>query len=325
MSERVLITEIVFPDLTPERSVFEENGIEMIVTEAGSPDEIIREADGQRVDALLTATHIPITDAVFEEIDTLRTVSSYGIGVDHIDLEAATNHDVTVTNVPDYGVEEVSTHAVALLLSVTRSVPQYNEHVSNGSWDWEDEQPIERLQGKTLGLVAFGKIARRVSEKVSGFDFEVITYDPYVSEATAEDYGVEKVGFDELLRRSDLLSTHTPLTEETRQLFDMDAFRAMKETAIFVNTSRGGIVDESDLYDAIVGDEISGAALDVMEEEPPDGSPLIELDDVIITPHAAWYSEQSMEELQRKAAEEVVNVLQSGTPRYVVNGDAATT
>lgn len=319
MSDNVLVTETVFPDLEPERSVFEDTGINLIVSDASSAEEIVDAAEGQDVGALLTATHIHITEAIFENIETLTTVSSYGIGVDHIDLDAANAHDVTVTNVPDYSVEEVSTHAVSLLLASARRVPQYREHVNSGGWDWEVEAPLERLRGKTLGLVAFGKIARRVSEKVEGFDLTVITYDPHVSDDTFEEYGVESVGLEELFTRSDLISSHPPLTEETRHLIDADAFDAMKESAIYVNTSRGPVVDESALYDAVTDNEIRGAAIDVMGEEPPGDSPLLGLDDVIITPHAAWYSEQSREELQRKAAEEVVAGLQKGTPRYVVN------
>lgn len=319
MSDNVLVTETVFPDLEPERSVFEDTGINLIVSDASSAEEIVDAAEGQDVGALLTATHIHITEAIFENIEALTTVSSYGIGVDHIDLDAANAHDVTVTNVPDYSVEEVSTHAVSLLLASARRVPQYREHVNSGGWDWEVEAPLERLRGKTLGLVAFGKIARRVSEKVEGFDLTVITYDPHVSDDTFEEYGVESVGLEELFTRSDLISSHPPLTEETRHLIDADAFDAMKESAIYVNTSRGPVVDESALYDAVTDNEIRGAAIDVMGEEPPGDSPLLGLDDVIITPHAAWYSEQSREELQRKAAEEVVAGLQKGTPRYVVN------
>jgi len=319
MSADVLVTETVFPDLDPETRVFENAGIELIVTEAGSAEEIVAAAGEHEPDALLTATHIDITEEVFENIETLETVSSYGIGVDHIDLDAATSHGVTVTNVPDYGVEEVSTHAVSLLLACVRRTPQYHEDVSNGGWDWKTEAPIARLRGKTLGLVAFGKIARRVSEKVAGFDLSVVAYDPYVSDDTIEEHGVDAVGLAELFERADLISSHPPLTEETRHLIDADAFSAMKESAIYVNTSRGPIVDESALYDAIMNDEIRAAAIDVMEEEPPRDSPLIGLDDVIITPHVAWYSEASRAELQRKAAEEIVSVLQNETPRYVVN------
>lgn len=319
MSKNVLVTETVFPDLEPERSVFEDAGINLIVTEAGSSEEIIEAAEGRDIDALLTATHILITEEVFKSIDTLRIISSYGIGVDHIDLEAANEYDVTVTNVPDYGVEEVSTHAVSLLLASVRRIPQYREHVNSGEWDWEVQAPLERLRGKTLGLVAFGKIARRVAEKVEGFELTIISYDPHVSDDKISEYGVEPVGFEELLARSDLISSHPPLTENTHHLIDEDAFNAMKDSAIYVNTSRGPVADESALYDAIMNNEIHAAAIDVMEEEPPGDSPLLGLDDVIITPHAAWYSEQSKEELQRKAAEEVVTVLQNGTPRYVVN------
>ncbi|WP_114579016.1 C-terminal binding protein [Saliphagus sp. LR7] len=319
MSGRVLATEIVFPSFNPERKVFAEAGIEMIATGAGSTGEILDAAEKTDVDAILTATHISISEEVFEQIEGLQVVSSYGIGVDHIDLDSATKYGVPVTNVPDYSIEEVSSHAISLLLNCARSVSQYDKQVGDGGWDWETQRPLRRLRGQTLGVVAFGKIPRRLVEKLDGFSFDVVSYDPDVSESKMAEYGVEKVCFDELLSRSDLITSHVPLNEESYHMFDIDAFKTMKDDAIFVNTSRGQVIDESALYKALEEDEIACAGVDVMENEPPDGSPLVDQQNIIITPHAAWYSEQSMEELQRKAAEEIVKVLQGEAPRYLVN------
>jgi D-3-phosphoglycerate dehydrogenase len=323
MSYKVLVTEIVFQDLDVEREVFAGTPVEMVVSQAGSPEEIVAAAEGEEIDALLTATHIPITETVFEGIDSLRFVSSYGIGVDHIDLEAANDHGIPVSNVPDYSIDEVSSHALALLLACARSVVRYDRHVDDGGWEWEVGAPIERLRGKTLGLVAFGKIARRVAEKAAGFDLEVVAYDPYVDADEMAARGVEKVGFEELLERSRYVSVHAPLTTESRGMFDADAFARMREESVLVNTARGPVVEEAALVDALEDGPLRAAGVDVFEEEPPEGSPLLDREDVLVTPHVAWYSERSREVLARSVARDVVRVLDGGEPEGEVDPDEA--
>jgi D-3-phosphoglycerate dehydrogenase len=239
--------------------------------------------------------------------------------VDNIDLEAATEHGVTVLNVPSYCEEEVSTHALALLLSVARNVVHYDRHVRGGGWDWKVGAPIHRLAGKTLGLVAFGSIPQIMRRKVSGLDLEVITYDEYLSGEVFEKHDVESVSFDELLERSHYVSVHAPLTAETENLFDRDAFEAMRSSAILVNTARGPIVDEHALVEAIEKGEIAGAGLDVLPEEPPSDSPLFDLEDVVCTPHAAWYSEESQTKLRRNTARNVAEYLRGKEPINRVN------
>jgi len=320
MSERVAVTRTVFPDIELERKIIEDAGMEFMVTDASSPEEIADRAES--VDGLLTATDIAIDDRVFENLNDLQVIGSYGIGLDHIDLDTASRHDVAVSNVPDYCIEEVSTHALALLLSAVRKIPLYDQHVKGGNWDWKVGTPISRLQGSTVGIVALGKIGRRTAEKLGEFDVDIIAYDPYVDQDEMADYDVEKVDFESLLQRSDVISVHIPLTDETEQMFDEAAFRAMKESAIFVHTSRGPVISENALVNALSSGEIAGAGVDVLPQEPPDDSQLFELDNVILTPHVAWYSEQSRQELQRKAAEEVVRGLSGEELRYCVNGTA---
>lgn len=272
-------------------------------------------------DAIIVDASTPVPAAVFESDAELRVVGRAGIGVDNVDVDAAAKHGVTVVHVPDYCVDEVSTHALALLLAAVRNLPVYDRQTRSGGWDWQAGRPVHRLRGRTLGLVGFGKISRRLARKVDGFGLDVLAADPNVPAPAMTDLGVEKVGFDDLLRQSDLVSIHAPLYEETERLFDAAAFETMNSDALLVNTARGGVVDEAALYDALVGGEIRGAALDVLTEEPPGESPLFDLDRVIVTPHAAWYSEESRHELSRRVAEDVVRVLTGEPPRSPVDSD----
>ena len=316
MARTVVVVQHGFPDLSIERSVFADADLEVRETDARTEEavaSVARDADA------LVIQQAPVTRAVFEEAENLAVVGRYGIGVDTIDLDAATDHGVPVVNVPDYCLDEVPTHALALLLAVERTIPRYTEAIEAGDWDWTVGRPIYRLRGRTLGLAGFGSLARGVLERAEPFGLEPIAYDPYVSGGEMAEYGAEKVSFDELLARSDVLSIHAPLTEETRNLFDADAFDAMKDEAILLNTARGAVVDVDALYDALVAGELRGAGLDVMPEEPPGDHPIFELDAAVFTPHVAWYSEESFVDLRRTVAEDVLRVLQGRTPANPVN------
>lgn len=316
MSPRIAISQADYPDTDVERRVFESIDAEVVVGHAETDDELIELGEG--ADALLVE-YAQVTERVLDALDDLRVISRYGIGVDNVDVEAATERGVTVTNVPSYCEEEVATHAFSLLLTVARKTAQYTAAVKSGTWDWKIGQPIEPLVGKTVGFAAFGKIPRTFTELAAGFDFDYLVYDPYLDEADVADHHVEKVDFETLLKESDVVSIHAPLVDETRHMFDADAFARMKDSAIVVNTARGPIVDEDALNDALRDGEIAGAGLDVMADEPVHESPLFELDSVVLTPHVAWYSESSLEELRRKAAENVVRVLQDEEPHGLVN------
>jgi D-3-phosphoglycerate dehydrogenase len=255
-----------------------------------------------------------------------RIIGRFGIGVDNVDILAATKAGIVVTRVPDYCLDEVSDHTMALLLSLVRKIPSSSARTQSGRWEMRAVIPIRRLRGTVLGLVAFGNIPQLVAPKAQAFGMRVVTYDPYVSKAVTEKAGVEQVEFEELVKISDYISIHTPLMPATHHLFNADVFRRMKPSAYLINTARGPIIDEAALAEALDKKEIAGAALDVMEQEPPpSGSPLFGRDNVIVTPHTSYYSEESLVDLQTKAAEEVVRVLSGQTPRNPVNPEALKT
>lgn len=316
MTFTIAISQADFPHADIEREVFADVDASVVVGHAESEEELIRLADG--ADGLVVQ-YAPVTERVFDELDSLTVVSRYGIGVDNVDVETATERGVAVTNVPSYCEEEVGTHALALLLSVARKTAHYTAAIKGGTWDWKVARPIEPLVGKTVGFVAYGKIPRTVTELAAGFDFEYLVYDPYLDEADLADAPVEKVDFETLLEASDVVSIHAPLVDDTRHLFDDEAFERMRDGAVLVNTARGPIVDEDALHDALTSGEVAGAGLDVMADEPVTESPLFDLDSVVVTPHVAWYSERSLVELRRKAAENVVSVLRDEEPHGLVN------
>ena len=313
----VAVTDSVFPNLDPARKVLAEIGAELQLakepTEAAILD-VAREADA------LLATFAPVTAAIIRQMNRCRIISRFGIGVDNVDVAAATTAGIVVTRVPDYCLDEVSDHTLALLLALVRKIPSSNAATRAGRWDAKAVVPIHRLRGTVLGLVAFGQIAQLVAPKAQAFGIRVVTYDPYVSKEITARAGVQEVDFDELLKISDYISIHTPLVAATHHLFNAEAFRRMKPSAYLINTARGPIVDEAALAGALDQKHLAGAALDVTEHEPPpSSSPLFGRDNVIITPHTGYYSEESVVDVQTKAAEEVVRVLSGRPPRNPVN------
>ena len=261
--------------------------------------------------------YAPITRRVIESLKRCKVIARYGVGVDNIDVEAATEHKIIVANVPDYCVDEVSTHTIALILACARGITLLDRKIRDKKWDFTLAKPLFRTQGKTLGLFGLGRIAKMVAQKASGFGFKIIAYDPYVSKV---DGGIRLVEFSQLLSDSDFISIHSPLTVETRHSFGENELKAMKKTAYLINTARGPIIDEKALYQALKKGWIAGAALDVMEKEPPDWENLLpKLDNLIITPHISFYSEESYVELKTKTADAVHSVLKGELPRAMVN------
>jgi D-3-phosphoglycerate dehydrogenase len=315
MTATIVVTDYDFPDLSVESAVLDDADVELRGEYARTPEEVIDVAEG--ADALLVQ-YADVTDAVFEALPDLQAVGRYGIGVDSIDVDAAADHGVPVVNVPDYCIEEVPTHTLALLLACVRKVPSYDRAIKGGEWDWTAGKPIRRLTGATLGLVGFGKLPRRLIELVDGFDLEVLVYDPYVDAADVDAAGAEKVDLDTLLERSRYVSIHAPLTDETRNLIDADALDRMREDAILVNTARGPLVDYEALTEAIKAGDIAGAGLDVLPEEPPPEPPL-DHDAIVYTPHVAFYSEESEETMRRTVTEDVLGILRGEAPRNPVN------
>jgi len=292
-----------------------------VVTAALESTDDIIEAASDAV-GLVVDVNTPVPTEVFEQCPDLQIVARAGVGVDQIDFEAAVEHDVTVVNVPDYCTEEVSTHAVSLLLAGVRRLTEYNGAIEDGSWDWTDGQPIHRLTSQTIGFLSFGGLAKRTAEKLSGLDCRMVAADPYVEAEDMEEYGVEKVDFDDLFEEADHISIHAPLTDETHHLFDKAAFKRMSETSVLVNVGRGPIVKEDDLAWALENGEIAAAGLDVLEEEPPNDSPLTDRDDVILTPHAAFYSEESLTELNEHVANDILAVLAGEKPDGYVDPES---
>jgi D-3-phosphoglycerate dehydrogenase len=283
---------------------------------AHTPEELVSAAADAT--AVIVDESTPVSREVFAALDALRVVGRAGIGLDNVDLRAAAEAGVTVVNVPDYCVDEVSTHALALLLAVSCSLPAYDAATAAGGWAWSDGEPVHRLRGRTLGLAGFGDINRRLARKVDGFGLDVLAYDPHVPAREMAHLDARKATFEELLGAADAVVVNLPLVEGTRELFDAAAFDAMPEGALFVNTARGGVVDESALVDALADGHLAGAGLDVLAAEPPGDSPLLEMENVVVTPHAGWYSEESREQLGRSVAADVARVLAGERPHNPV-------
>ncbi|HTC32527.1 MAG TPA: C-terminal binding protein [Bryobacteraceae bacterium] len=319
MAKLVAVTDSVFPNLDPAAAVLAKIGAELRLAAAPTPEAILEAA--RDADAVL-ATFAKVPAEVISRLTRCRIISRFGIGVDNVDIPAATAAGIVVTRVPDYCLDEVSDHAMALLLALVRKIPSSNARTQAGRWEMRAVAPIHRLRGTVLGLVAFGQIPQLVAPKAQSFGIRVVAHDPYVSKQVAERAGVELVDFDELVKISDYISIHTPLMPATHHLFNAEVFRRMKPTAYLINTARGPIIDEAALAGALDQGHLAGAALDVMEQEPPTGSPLFGRDNVIITPHTSFYSEESLVDLQTKAADEVVRVLTGQAPRNPVNPEA---
>lgn len=314
---KVAVTDYVFPNLEIERQELKKIGADLIESTGSDEENIIEVA--KDADAILNC-YAELTPKVIESLEKCRIIARYGIGVNNVNMSTATKKGIIVTNVPDYCIEEVSDHALALILACSRKICQLNTTVKSGKWDFKDYRPMYRLEGQTLGIVSFGKIPRRLVEKVSAYKFNIIAYDPYVDEKIAAKYNVKLVTFEELLRESDIISVHAPLTEETKGMFGSEQFKIMKSSAYLINTARGGLIKDNDLAQALKKGEIAGAGLDVLEDENVNfHHPLVSLENVIITPHSAFYSEQALKDLQYKAVQEVVRVLTGENPKSCVN------
>src|SRR5712691_3102848 len=315
----VAVTDSVFPNLEPAKAVLSKIGGELRLAPEPTPEGILSVA--RDADAVLT-TYAKVTGEMIPQMTKCRLISRFGIGVDNVDIPVATSKGIVVTKVPDYCLDEVSDHAMALLLALIRKIPSSNARTQAGEWKMPAVVPIHRLRGTVLGLVAFGQIPQLVAPKAKAFGMRVVTYDPYIPDEVLKRAGVERVEFDELVRISDYISIHTPLMPATHHLFNADVFSRMKPGAYIVNTARGPIIDEAALAQALDQKKIAGAALDVMEKEPPGSSPLFGRDNIIVTPHTSFYSEESLVDLQTKAAEEVVRVLTGQAPKNPVNPEA---
>ena len=327
MSKKKVVIQL--PRIAPAKSIAQRYALELealdpvaeiVEVEAASVEDFV--AVARDADAIITSWGIKIDQSIIDGLTKCIVIGVGSVGVDMVDVDAATRAGIVVTNVPDVFIEEVADHAMMLLLSTTRRTKQMDQMVRDG--DWFKGRPLlsdtPRLLGQTLGLVAFGNVARCTARRAVAFGMHVIAHDPYVSELTISEAGVEPVGWQELLERSDYLSIHAPLNEETRHLLGADAFAQMKSSAVVINTARGPIIDEADLIQALSDNVIAGAGLDVLEQEPPDSdNPLLAMSNVVITPHVASATNRMRPETRRRVGREVALVLRNRWPMSCVN------
>lgn len=313
----IVITDCDHDSIAIEREAAGKAGAALSFEQARTEDEVIEQCQG--ADGLIVQ-YAPITDRVLDALPTVKAIARYGVGVDTIDLDAATRHGVAVMNVPDYGTEEVADHALTLALAVLRGVVELDRRLRRGEYDLTPVQPVPRISQSTFGVVGLGAIGRTVARLARGVGFHVAGYDPYVSDEAARAAGVEPLALKDLAARSDVISLHVPLTAHTRHLAGRDFFATMKPSAILVNTCRGGVVDTDALVHALTAGQIHGAGLDVFEDEPlPADHPLTGLPNVALTPHAAWYSGPAYADLKRKVVEHVVAALTTNDAPDVLN------
>ena len=317
---KVVVVNLGYETYQFERDILEPIGARLVLSpiDCMAEEDVIsvaRDADG------ILVREAPIRKRVIEAFERCRIISRYGVGLDNIDLETARQKRIFVSNVPDYGTEDVSDHAVALMLACVRTLLIRDHNLRQGNFELGIVDDIYRTTGKNLGIVGYGKIARAFHRKWKGFrPGRVLVYDPYVASDRVVAEGAEAVELDILLSESDFITIHTPLTPQTRHLINAAALNKMKKTAILVNTSRGAVVDETALIKALQEKHILAAGLDVFEKEPVGKDhPLVKMPNVVLTSHVAWYSKDSAKELQSRAAQEVRRVLTGDRPVCWVN------
>jgi D-3-phosphoglycerate dehydrogenase len=313
---KVLITDPYHQNFHIEKEILAEINAEIIIGHCKTEEDVIKICSN--IDGILVS-YIPIGKKVIENLHKCKVIVKYAVGIDNIDLEAATLKKIFVANVPRYCVEEVSTHTVALLLNLIRKISKYDHSVKRGCWDPLAGDPIFRLENRLLGIIGFGNIGKRVAEKFHPFKLSIIVYDPLVNGKIISKYGAKKVKLDTLLRQSDYISLHCPLNKHTKHLIDFKEIEIMKKGVFIINTSRGEIVNQKALYKALQDGKIAGAALDVLEKDPPSLIDIINADNIIYTPHVAWNSVEAETELRKSAAQEVKRVLEGGRPLNLIN------
>ncbi len=319
MTTKALITDYVWPSTDPEREVLEAAGIELVIAPDSSESTLTELA--RDVDAIMFC-FAQVTDKVLESATNCKIAARYGIGVDNVDIAKATELGIVVTNVPDYCMDEVTDHALGMILALNRRLVPHTSTVVGGGWnDVVLNQPMHRTRGATLGIVGFGRIGRSLAAKAVGFGMNILTYDPLLDAGSDVD-AASAVTLDELLKQSDFVSLHAPLIPATENMISTSELAKMKSGSIIVNCSRGGLIDEDALAPSLASGHIAGAGLDVVEPTPPEpSSVLLEQDNVIITPHTAFFSQASTLELERRTAQEAIRVLNGELPENLINPD----
>ncbi|TAK21482.1 MAG: C-terminal binding protein [Chloroflexota bacterium] len=317
----VAICDNTFAPVDVERAIFAEIGADVRFGHALTEDAVIELASGA---SAILCDAAPISRRVMAALPTLRVVSEYGIGYDNIDATAATEFGIWVTNVPGFCTEEVADHALAMVLALLRRLPALDRLTRAGKWGAGSAGPIHRVSQHTLGVVGFGRIGQLVARRARALGMRVLAYSPTTAARDAAVIGAEAVTFDRLLAESDVVSLHAPANDATRRMMNAATFACMKRGAILINVGRGVLVDERALLDALASGQIRAAGLDVFDPEPPlTDSPLIGHEDILLTPHAAFYSEESLRDLQTNAARNALAVLRGERPPTPVNPDVA--
>lgn len=322
---KVVITDYDYGDIDIEKGILEPVGADVVGLQATSETDLLEAAS--YCDAMMNQ-YARVGAQTIDRMTKCKVIARYGVGVDIVDVDAATQNGILVTNVRDYCTEEVADHAMALWLSIVRRLDAYNRATHAGEWRWQTGRPIYRVRGRTMGIVSFGKIGQAIAERARAFGVQIIAYDPYLDAETVAQLGARKVAKDELLAEADYICMQAPMTSETRHFLSVAEFARMKPGMIIVNTGRGPTIDNKALYRAIADGIVSGAGLDDTKEEPakrarwsPSENPLFSLDQVIITPHSAYYSEESIRTAREVAASEVARVLCGQGPLNAVNSD----
>lgn len=317
MEKKILITDTREEGYEMEKQAFAKDNVKLVISESKDEKELIEEA---RDAYILIFTSSEITEKVINNLSCCRMIIRYGVGLDKVDIPAATQRGIYVCNTPHYGTYAVAEHAFSMLLCVNRRISFLDKYVRSNNWDVNSIPPVRALKDKTLGLVGFGNIGRYVCKMATGFQMNVIVQDPFVDNDLIVKNGAEPVSFDDLIRRSDHVSLHAPLTKDTFHLFNKQVFERMGKLSTIINTGRGGLIDQGDLISALKSGQIGGAGLDVFENEPlsPDDE-LLKMDNVVLTPHVAWYTQESVVNLHQEVIDEVLRVINGEKPENAVN------
>lgn len=314
---KVAITDYVFPNLDPEKQILAEVGAEIVFGQSKTKAEVMELVKG--VDAVLNTYYGPIDGEVMDVMPNCKIIVRYGIGVDTIDVAAATERGIIVANVPDYCIDEVSDHAVAMFISLTRKLPQADAGIRAGDWKLASLKPMMRTSGMTVGIIGMGRIGQAIANKVSVFGVKIVYFDPYFKGEAP--HCAINMNLLELCKESDVVIVQSPSTPETKHILNEEAFAAMEKKPIVINCARGELINTDALIKALESGQISGAGLDVIENAPPlaDDHPFLKMNNVILTPHSAWFSSGSLYSLQRLAAAEVARVLNGEKAKSPIN------
>lgn len=313
----VAVTDHLFPSMDDEARMFREMDTDLVIGRCKGEDDVI--ALCRNADAILN-TYARMTPGVIESLERCRVIVRFGIGYDNVDVDAATRCGIMVANTTEYCIDEVADQAMAMLLACARGLFPAGRIARDGTWDLSKMPVLRRLRGQTLGLVGIGQIGKAVAARAHGFGLKVLASDPYVDEAAARELGAELVDLDALLAAADYVSVHVPLMPATEGMMNAGVFAKMKPTAFLINVARGRIVNQADLVSAVQRGDIAGAGLDVLEREPPEaGDAVTTLDNVVLTPHSAWLSEEARADMRRRAVGQVVSVLRGELPYSLIN------